>query len=214
MSYLFRTAFRYTVRHFREVLTCNFPMFIAMIVLNTLVSITFLFPRIFHQLTRLQEVEADRNLLSQGSGSIGMLRFFNVVLFGMCAILILAVLFFLLSHTATVVKQFVGLEKEDLQTRYQLILDERYVFKEFFLSLFLILILGAPINYVVSIILQHMMSTRVMAFYGSLQLAFIEIWLIPIIIGGIFVVYIYWLMRKYAKNLYQNAVISNDFQAG
>ncbi|GAB2021787.1 hypothetical protein RyT2_08610 [Pseudolactococcus yaeyamensis] len=171
----------------------------------------FLFPKIFQQLTTLQETEMKREPFSQGIKSIGMLHFFNGVLLIVCLILILFALFFLISHTAISVKQFVGLEKETLQTRYQLVIDEKYVFKEFFLSRFFILILGAPINYVISILLQQMIVTKVMAFYEMDHLKLIEVWFIPLLTAGVFVLYLDYLMRKYAKKLYQNTVISKEF---
>ena len=141
MSYLFKTAYRYTLRHFREISMQSLSLLIAMIVLNVLVAITSLFPRIFRQLTRLQETETAQNPFSQGSESINMLRFFNGFLLLVFIILSLSVFVFLLMHTATTVKQFVRLEKESLQTRYQLVLDEKYVFGEFFLSRFFILLI-------------------------------------------------------------------------
>ncbi|WP_460055602.1 hypothetical protein [Pseudolactococcus yaeyamensis] len=204
-------AFRYMSRHFRQLLSNNLPMFITMIFLNGLMSMIFLFPKIFQQLTTLQETEMKREPFSQGIKSIGMLHFFNGVLLIVCLILILFALFFLISHTAISVKQFVGLEKETLQTRYQLVIDEKYVFKEFFLSRFFILILGAPINYVISILLQQMIVTKVMAFYEMDHLKLIEVWFIPLLTAGVFVLYLDYLMRKYAKKLYQNTVISKEF---
>ena len=211
MSYLFKTAYRYTLRHFREISMQSLSLLIAMIVLNVLVAITSLFPRIFRQLTRLQEIETAQNPFSQGSESINMLRFFNGFLLLVFIILSLSVFVFLLMHTATTVKQFVRLEKESLQTRYQLVLDEKYVFEEFFLSRFFILLVCAPVTYAISVLLQQLILRRVMLFYGISNPKFLEIWFIPIIMGAVFLAYICWLMRKYAKRIYEGSVILSEF---
>lgn len=211
MSYLFKTAYRYTLRHFREISMQSLSLLIAMIVLNVLVAITSLFPRIFRQLTRLQETETAQNPFSQGSESINMLRFFNGFLLLVFIILSLSVFVFLLMHTATTVKQFLRLEKESLQTRYQLVLDEKYVFEEFFLSRFFILLVCAPVTYAISVLLQQLILRRVMLFYGISNPKFLEIWFIPIIMGAVFLAYICWLMRKYAKRIYEGSVILSEF---
>lgn len=203
----FQIAWQYTKRHFNQLLRSHLPIFAMSIVLNLLLSTSLLFPKIFQQLTVLQKMEERSHSFSQGIKSISMLRHFNVVLLLVLALLSLVALVFLLAQLSSVIRQRLLLEKDALQARYAIVLDETYVFREFFLSVFFLLLLGAPVNYCLSVYLQKLIIVRVKAFYEMHQLSAQVSLFVPIITAVIFMVFMNHLMRKYSQKLYHSGKI-------
>lgn len=174
-------------------------MFLALILLNLFLSMLANFPRIFGQLTIFEQEEQASNSFFQGVQTVQMLRYFNLVLFMVCLGLVLTTLIFLWAHTRTVMRQLTLLEQSSLQARYQLVLDEKAVYREFFLSAFFILLVGAPLNYLLSLGLETLVLGRIMTFYELEHLSLLPVIGIPLVTGLLYTGIIYQLMRQFAR---------------
>ena len=194
-----RIAWHYTLRHFKLLFMSLLPMFLALILLNLFLSMLANFPRIFGQLTIFEQEEQASNSFFQGVQTVQMLRYFNLVLFMVCLGLVLTTLIFLWAHTRTVMRQLTLLEQSSLQARYQLVLDEKAVYREFFLSAFFILLVGAPLNYLLSLGLETLVLGRIMTFYELEHLSLLPVLGIPLVTGLLYTGIIYQLMRQFAR---------------
>lgn len=96
-------------------------------------------------------------------------------------------------------RQLTLLEQSSLQARYQLVLDEKAVYREFFLSAFFILLVGAPLNYLLSLGLETLVLGRIMTFYELEHLSLLPVLGIPLVTGLLYTGIIYQLMRQFAR---------------